>query len=379
MPVQTAQYQFGIVPLVAQIAAAFENLVFGSVISPLVFIGNLIENLYVAVSRAVGLGRDRGFDIWNSTTEPILIYSYEGETDELGSHPAPGTLIQPGKEVQVFVNQDPGYDHLVLVNIESQTAGWTVDLKTHRWDGQGATESWCQAGTCSPRSDRAWIDILGPKQTVVVPADQLAQQTQLLTTFCVNDSRYSCSFTPTKQTQVWIDRHIIEPFTNPLPATKDLEITDTKTVTVSTSDSIEIAGKAEFTVLAKAINLAINGKWNHQLTTTATYTNTLKYSLAPGYGLNIYSSAPAYADTGTINIQVGNATYQLVHTFDSLITDANPKLEYITFKCENSECVAPQSASADLNSLKVDVPDPTRTPGVTRTETPPSDDPTAIV
>jgi hypothetical protein len=286
------------------------------------------------------------FDIVNRSSVPMQFQGYKYNNATVVHEPRIGSVLQPGDvahfDVETSVGAETAVAKFVTVNAALQAfyGLMSVDV-TGR--SVGCDKSPNQRCYFTSPSTVSFVDPAGTQ--ITVPDGQGAD---LIGRICGTGGQGTCNFTWKMN-----DGGLANPVDIFAPARglgaaiinrthKNVSSTITLSDTRSLTTSLNLGGSISATYL-QTITGALNFAFGKVTTDSITTTNSLPVTAPPNTMAGLVAADPYTEYTATdVAIHLGNTTY-------------------------------------NLKNLKVDVPDPTRNPGVTKTETPLSDDPKAIV
>jgi hypothetical protein len=269
----------------------------------------------------------RGFHIYNLTSKPMTLLSVTGDGNFEGK-PDVGSVLPPGQyadfEVQYRFaynqNDDIVYTDGIHVGAIPGVNMFDAHLTVKGQDGTTSSSCTVTSGTdtCTDPSDNGIvIGFLEPAGTVVnYDSAHAQQQANALNELCTFDADAHCTFTPTNETHLNGEQHQVgDTFTNDSNLEADAAITRKDTVDISDSDNIPLTADSE---LFKIANASISATYNHEMTTSHDFDESMVAHVPPMTKVWLLDSPPMIRDTGNVSIAVGNTAINCLGVyFDS--------------------------------------------------------------
>lgn len=264
------------------------------------------------------LGATRGFNLYNLTSRSLTYTRLDGDAPDSGS--PLNTVIAPGQYLHFEIGWNAYNDKNTAVwftDLNPGPGGWWRDFMTVTANsGYGYVHCQSQSNVaCGPTDvqNARTINMMdAPGTKVHIGPDNPAAQESILDLLCDNSTPASCSFsTSTAQPQQKLTRapKIVSDITK--NATQDnLDLSRSVTDTITRSDSISISAKVS-QKLFDLINTEISATYGHTWTNSQAFSDTLKFTVRPGYMGYVVSEEPILRDFGTFTVKMGNTEWTI--------------------------------------------------------------------
>jgi YVTN family beta-propeller protein len=252
------------------------------------------------------------FYVTNLTSASMVLTGLSFQ--DRGRGPNPDSTIAPGETQEFVVSQYFFRPSTAAASYTDPATGRTYAVSLFAAPMlQGGSRASCTTGLCS--TDGYYGQRIGlldaPGTSVIIDASRNAEQIKAVNAFC-GSSAAQCSFTTTRTVDTYGNpRSTGTVVTNDTgsPLNKGVSITQAS----STTMSWKLSAKASVDVM-KVVKAEISAEYGKSYTDTHTFTDSITFTVRPGYQGRVIAETPVVRYYGDLTITSGN-TQILVKDF----------------------------------------------------------------
>jgi hypothetical protein len=260
-----------------------------------------------------------GIHLYNNSFDKLTLTGVSGDSEGV---PSIGSVLAPGVGFQDFevtfraaksTTVTANYDVFNATNLKLGTS--TIKLSNNEWDDTSVHGTFTATdGSTLPLktgSDNGGFQVEGNDTTQIDVDASSTTASDLVNNYCNTvNTNATCSFTPTNRTATKQMKLLATGYTEPggdnTPGT--VSVSGGYSATTSDSWSVTVTATME---LADVYSEAISTTYGQSVSWTNTFSAGDSIGVNPGYTGYIWGDVPVIQYTGTMQVQLGNTTYEI--------------------------------------------------------------------